>query len=92
MGTLIGPPDCATGAALISSLLNEGFAYVVGTGGKLMALLHLHRSVLRLGPLAPRNPDSDSVSTKSQPSGGKLTSLILEDSREQGMKAEGECK
>lgn len=50
MGTKIGRDNAAYGAALITSLLAAGFAYVVGTGGKLMALLNMERSVLCLRP------------------------------------------
>jgi hypothetical protein len=43
----IGPPDVSIGAAMISSLLNAGFTYVV-SNGKLLALLPTARSILPL--------------------------------------------
>jgi hypothetical protein len=46
-GMKIGPPDVSAGAAMISSLLNAGFTYVV-SNGKLLALLPTARSVLTL--------------------------------------------
>ena len=77
LGTKLDSTNPAEGAALISCLLNSGFAYVVGEG-KVLALLNYRRSVLELsdstfiGDFDCFSLDSSSSSAVAFKAAGKL--------------------